>query len=277
MIQYVHIHFIGGKKIMSCLNILDTANHYGNMNTAKSFYPKCMTKEYRQEDFLKRRIILGNEKGFDGHKMFMANQKHKTGTYHIMNDEKVLNAEDGWKVDIDEDILITTKDAPGIVAGHPVADCPVVIVGDRENGVTAVCHCSGELVDKKLPLLTFEALHKAEKDLGLTFSDQNVWAYVSACAGPNWTYNCYPNWATDEKVWENSIAERKNGIFNINIHQAILDQFSECGLTDVRFKLTDTITDPNYYSHSASFTNPVKAGRQYIGAFYSSDAFVKVK
>ncbi len=262
---------------MSTVNILDTKNYYGNMNTVARFYPSSLPASYRKEDFLKRRLILGEEKGFDGHKMFMADQKDKNGTYRIMNDCEILTAKDGWDVSIKEDILVTTDKEPGIVVGHPVADCPVVIINDCENNVTAVCHCSGELVDKKLPLLTFEALHKAEKELGFTFEDKNVFAYVSACAGPNWMYDSYPKWATDEKVWENSIIERENGVFNINIRQAIFDQFNECGLCNVNFKLTDTITSPDYYSHSASFTNRSKAGRQYIGAFYSDKTLVKTR
>ena len=35
----------------------------------------------------------------------------------------------GW-TDIDEDILVVTKKTPGVVIGHPVADCPVVMTAD---------------------------------------------------------------------------------------------------------------------------------------------------
>jgi len=148
---------------MSTVNILDTKNYYGNMNTVARFYPSSLPASYRKEDFLKRRLILGEEKGFDGHKMFMADQKDKNGTYRIMNDCEILTAKDGWDVSIKEDILVTTDKEPGIVVGHPVADCPVVIINDCENNVTAVCHCSGELVDKKLPLLHLKHYIKQKK------------------------------------------------------------------------------------------------------------------
>lgn len=255
------------------VKIVDTGNLYGNMNTAGTFYPSMLPREYRNYDFLVRRIILGNQLGFDGRKMFMANQDDKKGTYRILNDEEILTAEDSWKVDIKEDILVITDKAPGIVAGHPVADCPVVMASDRENGVTAVCHCSGELVDRKLPALTVEALMDAEKVLGLNAKKENVMGYISACAGPNWTYDRYPGWITNDEVWKYAITEN-NGIYNINISQAIMEQFREYEIEDVRLKLVDTITHPNYYSNSASRNDKVKAGRQFIGAFYADPQFV---
>lgn len=260
------------------MKIVDTGNHYGNMNTAASFYPKNTTKEYRTQDFLARRILLGNDEGFDGHKVFIADQKDQSGTYHILGEEDVKKAPNGWaEIDIDEDILVVTDKAPGIVAAHAVADCPVVMVSDYKNGVTAVCHCSGALVDKMLPTLTVDALLKAEKDLGMDYCDQNIGAYISACAGPNWQYNNYPGWATDESVWKNSIMDRGNGIFNINIRQAVLEQFNNRGVKNVNMKLVDTITSPDYYSHSASFNDPTKAGRNLIGAFYPEVNFQMVK
>lgn len=261
---------------MSNLRIFETGNLYGNMNTAKTFYPKCLPAEYRQEDFLRRRIILGEEKGFDGHKFFMASQEDKTGTYHIL-DENDAKIDDGWKLDIKEDILIITDRVPGVVAGHPVADCPVVMISDKQNGITAVCHCSGALVDKHLPELTYDALRKAGNDMGMEVNDNNIFAYVSSCAGPDWTYNCNPSWATDSNVWQNSIIEVKSDLYKINIRQAVLDQLVNCHIENVHMKLVNTNTHPDYYSHSASYTDKLKAGRNFVGAFYPDPSYEPAK
>jgi len=68
------------------LQIFETGKLYGNMNTNKAFYPENFSAEERAKDFLERRIILGNDKGFDGRKIFMADQCDKTGSYHILTE-----------------------------------------------------------------------------------------------------------------------------------------------------------------------------------------------
>lgn len=50
--------------------------------------------------------------------------------------------------------------------------------------------------------------------------DENIFTYVSSCAGSDWTYDKYPKWAT-EKMWENGITEDENGIFHINLRNVI--------------------------------------------------------
>ena len=56
------------------------------------------------------------------------------------------------------DILVISKDVPGVVIGHPVADCPVVMVSDSRRGVSAIGHCSCELIDKRLRMMVADAL-----------------------------------------------------------------------------------------------------------------------
>ena len=55
--------------------------------------------------------------------------------------------------------------------------------------------------------------------------DEDLFVYVSACAGPNWTYNNFPRWATDLDVWKNSIFE-DNGVFRINLRKAFSRRIS---------------------------------------------------
>lgn len=257
------------------LQIFEAGRLYGNMNTNKAFYPENFSAADRQKDFLERRIILGNDKGFDGHKIFMADQCDKTGSYHILTEEDVEKAPNGWS-DIKEDILIITNKVPGIVAAHPVADCPVVIVSDAANRIAALCHCSAELTDKRMPMATVDALFKAAKELNINLNEEELKAYVSSCIGSNWIYDCYPRWATEENVWKKSITE-ENGIYKINIRRAVVNQLAERGIKHLCLDLHNTDTDPNYYSNYMSKLDKTKAGRNLVGAFYPDEKFQKTK
>ena len=244
--------------------VLDIGKQYGNMNTAAAFYPKEMTLEERQKDFLERRIKLGEQFGFDGRKMFMADQTTKDGSYRVIDQDLVSSVDDGWKVDTKEDILMITTDTPKVVIGHPVADCPVVMMRDVKKGVTAIGHCSAEMIDKKLPMMIADAMLR---EFGCR--DQDIYTYVSACAGEDsYTYDIYPKWATDEKVWEGNIIEKEKQYY-INLRKAIAEQLEERNINNWIMNREDTITDPNYYSNSAAFHgNEEKAGRNFAGAYY---------
>lgn len=251
--------------------VFETGNVYGNMNSAARFYPEEMTAEERAKDFLERRISLGEGYGFDGHKMFMADQVDKRGTYFEITEEYVEANPNGW-TDIREDILIITDKVPGVVIGHPVADCPVVMMEDPVKGVAAIAHCSAELIDKRMPMLLADALAKA-----CDSRDEDILTYVSACAGKNWIYDSFPKWATDKKLWENAIVADKNGIFHIDMRLAIASQLHDRNLdaSQIEFNFTDTITDPYYYSNYAAspygLNDQSKAGRNFAGLFYPEE------
>lgn len=255
------------------LKLIDSQNKYGNMNTNKLFFTDGMSIEQRNKIFLERRIAFGKDNGFDGHKVFMADQKNKDGSFHILSEKDCRDNPNGWS-DIDEDILIISEDAPGIVAAHPTADCPVVIVSDRVNNIAAVCHCSAELIDIRMPQLTVDALKKAAKYMNKNVYDDSLSVYVSACAGADWTYDTYPKFAKDEEVWKYSITENK-GVYNINLREAILRQLKESGFNLVTFSSANTLTDKRYYSNSMSRIDDSKRGRQLIGAFYPDNEYVK--
>ena len=87
----------------------------------------------------------------------MADQLDKCGTYFNITEEYVRDNPKGWS-DIREDILIVNDKVPGVVIGHPVADCPVIMMTDKNKGVAAIAHCSAELIDKKLPIFILNAL-----------------------------------------------------------------------------------------------------------------------
>lgn len=245
------------------LQIFETGNKYGNMNTAKAFYPDCYNAFDRKGVFLKRRMMVGEEYGFDGHKMYVANQKAKTGTYFELDRDFVEANPDGWEVDIDEDILIVNENVPKVVIGHPVADCPVVMAYDAKNKAVAIAHCSAELVDKLMPISVIDALSKKYNS-----KDEDIITYISACAGESWTYDRYPSWAQNERVWENAIKESEDKLYHINLKLAVLRQLRERNIENIIMQDIDTITDDNFYSNSASRTYEKKKGRHFAGAFF---------
>ena len=234
----------------------------GNMNAAARFYPEGMSAEQRAKIFLERRIALGKQNGFNGRLMYMADQKTKDGSFKIIDEEYVRANPNGWS-DIDEDILLMTSKTPGVVIGHPVADCPVVILNDIEKNVCAIAHCSAEMVNMKLPILEVEAIRSA-----FDSKSSDLIAYIPACAGSNWEYDRYPKWATDEAVWKNSI-KLEGCNYHINIRKAIVEQLYSSDIETIVINPADTITDPLYYSNCAASKGiEYKKGRHFAGAYY---------
>ncbi len=257
------------------LNLIETGKLYGNMNTGKAFFPESFTAEDRSKAFMDSRMILGNDYGFDGHKIFMADQLDKSGTWFEITKDYVDANPNGWS-DIREDILVISDKTPGVAIGHPVADCPVVMAYDKKHDVAAIAHCSADLVDKKMPMMVVDALFDAYGSYNL--KDEDILTYVSAGAGKSWTYDKYPSWAKDSKLWDGAIIEDENGIFHIDLKKVISDQLIERNVGDITISPIDTITDPNFYSNSAAFNgNEEKKGRNFAGAFFKEKTYVKSK
>ena len=244
------------------IEIIETGKKYGNMNTNSAFYPEGMSAEERKKIFLGRRLKLGRDYGFDGHKMFMADQKDKSGTWFELDRDYVEAHPEGWS-DISQDILIVTDKTPGVVIGHPVADCPVVMAFDPGKGVIAIGHCSAELVDRKMPALVVEALQESHDS-----REDDIAVYVSACAGRSWTYDRYPSWATDDSIWSEAITLGEDGLYHIDLKSAVLRQLREKGIIQIYHSGVDTITDPDFYSNSAARSDESKKGRHFAGSFF---------
>ena len=223
-----------------------------------------LTKSDKNMIFANHRRAFAEANGFDWHKMFMADQVNKNGSYFEITRDYVENNSNGW-TDIPEDILIITDEVPGVAIGHPVADCPVIIMEDVKNKVTAIAHCSAELIDKRMPMMIADALSSAYNT-----KDEDIKVRVSSCAGPTWTYDKWPGFANDKKIWEDTCAITEwDNEFKINIRAAIAGQLIERGIgQNVSYDFADTIIDKEYYSNSASRSNPDKYGRQFTGAIY---------
>lgn len=158
------------------VRVIDFGKKFGNMNTGAKFYPDGMSLEDRKKDFLDRRIKVGEYYGFDGHKMYCCDQLTKNGSSFEITEDYVRENPNGWS-DIKEDILIITDKVPGVVIGHPIADCPVVMMTDHKRGISAIAHCGAELIDKKLPMMIADSL------VEYGCRDEDIYTYVSACAG----------------------------------------------------------------------------------------------
>lgn len=266
------------------LRDVDSKNIYGTMNggtvcltnITESDKKMLMEKhnlesldgfEFSKEDkdmiFKEHRKAFGADQGFDWRKMFMMDQTTKNGSYFEITKDFVEANPNGW-ADIPEDILIITDKVPGVVAGYPVADCPVVMMSDMKQGITAVAHCSAALIDKKMPMMIADALTQ-----GYGSREEDIRILVGACAGKNWKYNCWPNFANDERLWKDCITQVGEDFF-IDIRKAIKKEFAERGLEncDTLFNLADTITDSRYYSNSVRKQQPEKFGRHFEGIYY---------
>lgn len=280
------------------LTFVDTRNLYGTMNTGtvrlsnltnsdkrmlmqihdmltlEELTNYTLTPDDKRRVFAAHRQQVGEYYGFDGRKMFMADQKNLDGSVFEITRDYVEANPNGW-TDIPEDILKIRENLPGVALGHPVADCPVVIAEDKTRGITTVAHCGGEMIDKKLPMMAVEALYREGS------KPEDVHVYVGAKAGPNWTYtNNTPVWAKDEQLWSEAITpgqqQTANGsidVYHIDLQKALDKEFSAVGLHQgqVIYDPHDTITDSNYYSNSEARVNPEKFGRQFVGAFYQED------
>lgn len=238
--------------------------HRHNLSSMEGFTDNDITRQDKSAIFSEHRKALGEAFDFDPAKMFMADQVDKTGSYFEITPEYVEKNPKGW-TDINQDILVVTDKVPGVVVGHPVADCPVVMMVDEKLGVAAVGHCSAEMINKKLPVMIAKAL----EDYGSNIEDIEV--LVSACVGPDWTYDRFPGWATDSEVWKDAITE-VNGEFKIDLRKAIKKQLDSKGLKNVTFNMDDTITNDLYYSNSEGRIRTCKIGRQFEGLYFNEES-----
>lgn len=260
-----------GDLSLNNMGTIDTNRTLGCMNTNSKFYEEGLTKKEIREQFLQHRKNVAAYEGFqfDPKKFFMPSQT-KDGSAVELTKEMVESYEDGWDLDIPADILVVTHKTPGVVAGYPVADCPVLIASDLRNGITATAHCGAEMIDRELPRQTIEMMqNKYNSKL------DEIYVYIGSHAGSSWTYDSMPKWATNENLWKDSeaIKQREDGSYQIDLRKALLYQFESYNFEPEKFESflvnnDDTITNPNYYSNSAARKDPSKAGRQFTGAYY---------
>lgn len=255
----------------SQIKIFEQGKGLGVFSANEKFYPEGTSKEERDRLFAETRIRLGEKLNLDGRKIFQAHQKTATnnveyedGKYIVITKEHMTKL-DYWNELLYCDILIISKDFPNIIVGNQMADCPVIIVEDRKLGVTALAHCGASYIDRKLPVQTVEAL---QKEYNSNLDD--LYVYITAYIGKeNYTYDCYPKWATNKEVWEGAIT-KDNDIYHIDMLTAIIKQLSKIGIKNIEHSKINTYTDPNYYSHAAIYSgHEDKKGQNFVGFYYT--------
>lgn len=254
-----------GTMPLNNVRMIDTTKEFGTMTTKDIFYDSKLDYEKRKAIFLERRKVasLSHNGEFDPYKFYMPSQT-KDGSATVLTQEMVDAYQDGWDLDIKSDILIVTDKTPGVVAGYPVADCPVLIASDLKNGVTATAHCGAEMVDRYLPQMTVEAL-QSKYDSKL----DDIRIYIGSHAGANWTYDRVPSFI-NESFWEETGAFRQVGDkdYKIDLRKALLYQLNPEKFESYIVNNDDTITNNNYFSNSAAGKDESKFGRQFTGAYY---------
>lgn len=222
-------------------------NKYGTMTTKACFYENGMTFDDRKAIFLERRKKAAQDYNyaFDPYKFYIPSQNGECKAVELTR-EMVESFKDGWDLNIEADILITTNKIPGVVTGFPVADSPVIIASDLKNGVTATAHCGAKMINKYLPIRIVEALQSMYDS-----KKEDIYIYIGAHAGKDWSYDKYPAFAT-EHFWEETgaVKEVKEGDFRINMDKALLYQLHPEEYETYIINTDNMRTNPNYYSNS---------------------------
>lgn len=249
--------------------IFETGIEDGVFSENKKFYPSYFTKSDIRKQFLLTKKKIAEKYNFNEKKVFQAYQKtdknklnYEDGKYTVITEE--LIKDDCWYNLIPTDIFILTKATKGIVLGNQMADCPILIVEDREKDVTALSHCGASYIDRKLPAATIEALIKEYNS-----NIEDLYVYVGSCAKKeNYIYDKYPLWATDKELWKDCIIEKEDG-FHIDMNKAIRKQLENKGIKHIEESPIDTITSDKYYSHRASaMGQKEKLGQNFVGFYY---------
>lgn len=252
------------------IKIFETNKQDGVLCKNKKFYDEHLSEDDIKQIFKETRHKLGEKNGFKGEKMFQANQKspdksdlYENGKYVVL-DDTFMQKEDFWYEDIKTDILILEDKYKGIVVGHPMADCPILIIEDRKKGVTALSHCGASYIDRLLPQQTVEALIKE-----FNSNPEDLYAYIGSSAKKeSYVYETYPKWANNKELWKDTITKEDDG-YHIDLVTTITKQLVKMNIKNITISPIDTITNEEYYSHYASFKGKKdKFGQNFVGFFY---------
>lgn len=255
--------------------VLQTTKKDGNMSNSKLFYPEGIPESQIEQLFQGRAIAVCNKYGIKG--MFKTLQKPWAGNVRVVDDELCSHISDERKcVSVEEQALIITDNYPKYVIGHAVADCPVAMVFDSSRGIIATAHCSGLQVNNGIIDLLVNEICKFGGS-----SQQDLLAYVSMGAGPDWTYDCYPRWANHSEVWNPTsdnqfITEDKDGTFKIDIKSAISYQLEKAKLDKSNILVSEENTiglNSEYYSNHDRRLLGEEPGLNFAGAGFALKGF----
>lgn len=254
----------------SQIEIFETNIKDGIMSRNKKFYKEALTSEEINKVFLETRLTLAKKYNLNGLHIFQALQKtplnklnYPDGKYIIIS-EKNMTKEDYWYEELPADILIISNKYKNIIVGNQTSDCPILIAEDRKLGVTALSHCGASYINRNLPIQTISALENEYHS-----NPNDIYVYIGSCIKKeSYSYDNYPSWATNKKVWEKCIIKEENS-YKIDLVKAIKKQLKSMGINHIRVSKTDTFKDKNYYSHLAEYNGiKEKSGQNFVGFYY---------
>lgn len=244
------------------LQLVESGKLYGNMNKDKKYFPDWYSSAQIEAGLMNSKIKLGKSYGFDGHKVFSSKQEDKRGTCFLIDDEYIKNNPNGCD-EVEKDILIVTKDNPGVVIGHAVNDYPIVVAYDYKNEIAAISYCDGENIDKKIPMLVVDSLYNYKKS-----KDSDIVTYISACAGQSLAYKEYPKWAKYDDVWDSYITLEKDSLYHVDLKGAIYKQLQDRKVAQIFVSNVDTVKDTYFFSDYATKNlEKTESGTNFSGAF----------
>lgn len=257
---------------MNNLVIFESNMKNGPISLNKDYYPTEMGYLAMLDDYKTRLDLLAEEKGFNSNKLITTLQKgqdkkfyYQDGAYTYIDDSLAL--EDSlWKETFYGDMIVLDSKYKNMPIGCRVADCPCLILYDKEKGGAILAHCGSVEINRELPLLVLNTLKEIYQA-----DDSNIYAYISSCIGKNnYIYDSFPSWATNSKVWDGCIKHEKDG-YHINLRKAIYRQLRDNGvfLSHMHMNFKDTYDDPTLYSNvSYKKGNVRKKGRYLVGCYY---------
>jgi len=257
------------KKLESKIYIFEGNMEDGIFSSNKKFFPEDYTEEDIYNKIREYRDNLGKKYHFQGNKMFQVIQKMEDNddyedNKYVLLDESYMTKEDYFKEEIKADILVITSKYPNIVLSHRMSDCPVLIVEDREQGISAIAHCGIYHINRELPKELIKCLIN-----NFNSKEENIYLYIgSHIRKDSYIYDNYPKIATNKKVWKDAITE-KNNKFYIDLDKAINNQIKEFNLGEIIDNQIDTAKDTRYASHYETYKgNLSKKGQNIVGFYY---------
>lgn len=249
--------------------IFEGTKQEGIFSSSRKFYRKDITDNEIFEEIKKSRIRLGEKFNFSGLKMFQVKQKMEDNNTYPDNkwieiNESYMTKEDFFKEEIEADILVITDKYKKVALSHRMADCPVLIVEDRNQGISAIAHCGFYHINRGLPRALIKIMISEFKS-----EENDLYLYIgSHIHKENYIYDKYPEKATNREIWNGAI-EEKGGKYYIDLEKAIRNQLSDFKLGEIKVSPINTATDENYASHrEASLGNKSKLGQNIVGFYY---------
>lgn len=241
-----------------------------------------------KENFLKKRLIVGKEYGFDGRKIIIPKSEGsriKQGSYFIA-DESVYNKKDDLVyLKVPGEIVLLKRENPGIVIAYPVSDDPVIIVEDKENGICALAHCSIDKISRKLPEKVLTVL-KTEANSNISNLKVYIGPHIKRdhnmyLIKPKSVRENYPIWkgCTSRKSKQiKKVKKIKRPLlekiaYKIDVEKAITKILIKKGIKPENIEVSNIDTYESFMHYSSRFAKdckePFLEGKFLVGAYYN--------